>query len=104
MIGITAIIMRPLQLVACTGIGLSGSRRAWINGLAPKVRLCHGADTPSWQYSRFLAGFTDEDKKVALQWLEPSGTSLLGEPSLGGPKTEDKVKEVDEIKVVKDES
>ena len=32
------------------------------------------------------------------------GTSWLGEPSLGGPKTEGKVKEVDEIKVVKDES
>ena len=75
--------------------------------LDPKARLCHGADMPIWWCSGFRAGFTDEDTKVALAWLEPFGDFVAGRAVSWGVKTEEEVKGVDEkgdIKVVKDES
>ena len=76
---------------------------AW---LSPKVGLCHGADMPIWWCSGFRAGFTEEDRKVAMKWLEPFGDFVAGREVKWGTGDEDEVREVDEkgrIGVVKDE-
>jgi carboxylesterase type B len=76
---------------------------AWLD---PKVGLCHGADMPIWWCSGFRAGFTDEDKKVTQEWLEPFADFVAGREVKWGTKGEDEVRRLDEsgeIKVVKDE-
>ena len=76
---------------------------AWLD---PKVGLCHGADMPIWWCSGFRAGFTDEDKKVTQEWLEPFADFIVGREAKWGTKNEDEVRRLDEsgeIIVVKDE-
>lgn len=76
---------------------------AWLD---PKVGLCHGVDMPIWWCSGFRAGFTDEDKKVTQEWLEPFADFVVGREAKWGTKNEDEVRRLDEsgeIIVVKDE-
>jgi carboxylesterase type B len=74
--------------------------------LDPKVGVCHGADMPIWWCSGFRTGFTDEDKKVTQEWLEPFAHFIARRETKWGAKDEDEFRRLDEsgeIMVVKDE-
>jgi carboxylesterase type B len=76
---------------------------AWLD---PKVGVCHGADMPIWWCSGFRAGFTDEDKKITQEWLEPFARFVAGKETEWGAKDEEGLRRLDEsgeIMVVKDE-
>lgn len=49
----------------------------WIQ---PEVGVCHAADNPIWWLSGYRAGFSDEDKKQAEQFLQPFNDFLEGKP------------------------
>ena len=68
--------------------------------------MCHGADMPIWWCSGFRTGFTDEDKKVTQEWLEPFAHFIARRETKWGAKDEDEFRRLDEsgeIMVVKDE-
>lgn len=49
----------------------------WIQ---PEVGVCHAADNPIWWLSGYRAGFDEEDKKHAEDFLKPFNDFLEGKP------------------------
>ena len=52
--------------------------------IAPEVGVCHAADTPIWWFSGCRAGFGEEDKQKALEFLKPFGEFLEGRSWVSG--------------------
>lgn len=75
--------------------------------LDPGVGVCHGADAPIWWCSGYRAGFSEEDKARAHEFLRPFGQFLRGEQVDWGTGGERDIRELDRdgsLAVVKDES
>lgn len=48
--------------------------------IKPEVGVCHAADGPIWWLSGQRAGYTEDNTKAAIQFLQPFGSFLEGKP------------------------